>query len=344
MFNPDIFKLNQNNIYLFLICLFFIFAFTLQSNFFIFVIIFSLLAGSIKAPFHLAIFFVAALFLTLVDFDNFKNFILLVFSTILLSVKFSEKVYDVLKIYSYVFLFFIIYILFISEPKYGSFQEIFLFQQRLWLILPDGREFNPNPLGLICSLVAFGFLINRKYIFMSLPLFLLLLTQSRAAILFFLIAFIIFQRVKVKNIIISFLVLIPFVYIILTSPLMDRFSEDGENGRIDRILVYSDVLRNNYILGYPIPYYDEMIKVYGTLDNMYLLLILNYGLIGIFFLIYVAFMFLLNDKDEFYRVRLSLFIPFLIYGIFEGGVVNNYLTWIVFSMCFSSFNKNILRV
>lgn len=336
-------KISKKHLLINFICILFIFSFYFKSYLFLLLCLLLCYTEVRKTLHHLLFAAGCACVLIVVDIQNFKEYIFMLFSIILLSSKLNDEILYVLKCYSFYITILIIWSLMVGEQKYGNYQDVLSFSSRLWLIMPDGKEFNPNPLGLLCALSALGFLVNKKNILAIFPLFILLLTQSRAAIIFLAISYIFSHKFNLKNFLLVLLSLLPFIYIILNSQLSDRFLDDGENGRLDRTFIYYNLLKDNYILGYPIGSYLDFTAIYGSLDNMYLLMILQYGLIGVIFFVYIFFMKINIMKDDFFRLRSSIFFATMFYGLFEGSIAGVFLMWLVFSLCFNNFGKGYIR-
>lgn len=293
---------------------------------------------------YVIIFIFFSIYFIFLDLYTVKDFLILTLSTLLLSSKFSGKILRVLQINSYVLLAMLFYFLTLDH-KVGDWQDVLEFKRRLFLLLPNGKELNPNPIGVICSICAIGFIFNKKYMLALLPLILLIFTQSRAAILLFFIIFIIGNGVSIRKLIIPSIIILPLIYFVSKTPLMDRFQEDGDGGRAYRYAIYNDVLNNHYITGYPAQEYTKMAIKYGTLDNMYLLLILKYGVfIGCGLLIFYVYSFMKNRFDEYYKLRLGIFSSCMIFGLFETGFVANYMFWMMFAMSFNGFSKFDLKL
>lgn len=261
----------------------------------------------------------------------------MVFSIILFSSKFGSNVTQTLRIYSLLFFPLIVYMLTLHQI-YGDMLDVLKFQQRLWVISPNDVEFNPNTIGVWAAICSLGFFVNRNFYLLIPSVYILLLTQSRSAIVFLLIA-ILFSKPLTKKTFFSivFFVII-FVVIIYITPLSKRFLEDGENGRFERIFLFYDYLRQNYLTGIKATEYNYLVEKFSTLDNMYLLILLRYGIFGVFFVLYLFIMMFFNNKDQYYHLRWSIFLGIMVLGLFEGGVVANIALYMVLSVCFNSFS------
>lgn len=262
-------------------------------------------------------------------------------SIFIYSNKYYNNINHVLLILSQSLFIMLIFVLVFFEPLNGEWKEVLQFNQRLWLVNSAGMEVNPNPLGVICAICAFGFFLNKKNLFMIFPLMLLLLTQSRAAMLFFLILCLLTIGITLKRLLITSLTFLPFFYIILNSNISNRFSEAGENGRLERMYIYLAYIQNNYLLGLPSHLYDEIVLLHGSLDNMYLLSVLRYGILGCLFLIFLVFIFIKNfHLDRFSKTRVAIIVAVFVLGIAESSLIaNNYLMWLFFSLCLRFSNS-----
>lgn len=336
---PLSFSFKRNELEIFFICISYALYFLTNNILFGLIPLIVCSSEFFKALPYIIFFFIGGVYFLFIDFYTTKDFILLMVSIILLSSKFSGNILTVLKINSYVIFFMLIYFLTI-DLKAGDWGDVLQFKRRLFLVLPNGKELNPNPLGLICAICAVGFIVNKKYLLSIFPLIMLILTQSRAAILLFFIIFLIGSGLSIRKVIVSLLFISPFAYFVSTTPLMDRFQEDGDGGRTFRYQVYDQVLNEHYLTGFSAREYTKMSIEYGTLDNMYLLLVLKYGVIftSIIILFYLC-LFLRNKVDAHYILRCSIFVACIFYGFFETGLAVNYMLWIMFAMSFNNVPK-----
>lgn len=291
--------------------------------------------NKVKISIFIHLFF--SIFFVFIDFDTFKNFLLLGLTIIIISEKFRYYPKKLLISFSYVFSGFFIYLLTLDQSV-GDLSEVLLFEKRFWPTFENGQLFNPNTIGLLSAISALGFFVNKRNIFMLFPLFILLITQSRSAIAFFIISTFIYSGFKFKNIMYYILLICPFVYFIFNSNILVRFVEDGNNGRVERSLFYFYYLKDNYLTGIGINEYNHFISSVGSWDNLYLAFILVYGVWGGVYLFYLIFAFLRGERDENYKLRLAIFLSFLFLGVFEGSFAFNYLTWIIFALSFNSFS------
>lgn len=286
--------------------------------------------------------FVFLLYFIFLGFDTFKYFILMFFSIVLISERFKDNPKIILSAYSNIFLVFLIF-LFTVEQKVGDIYNVLNFETRFWPVLSNGEEINPNMIGLLSAICAFGYYVNRKIIFMIFSLFILLISQSRSAMLFFVLASFLYSGVKLKNIFYFLMMLFPFIYFLNSSNIINRFIQDGENGRLARILFYLPYLEDNYLTGLGYGEYLIFVKNIGSLDNLFLAIILVYGIWGGIYLLSLFIIFFKNTKNRYSSLRLAIFFPFMILGFFEGSFAFNHLTWVIFALSFNSFSMKMIK-
>ncbi|MFW2100935.1 hypothetical protein [Acinetobacter johnsonii] len=328
---------DKNNIQIFFSVLSSVFLFA-TGNFLFLTIIYLLFFSEIKKNIViLTLLSFITLFFLFLDPLSAKNFFFISTTIVLYSSKFSDYIFEVLKLYSYCIFLFLLYLLTLT-PIYGEWSDVFNFKHRLWLQLDNGNILNPNPLGLLSAICALGFYLNKKFILMLVPLLFLILTQSRSAILFLAISMLFCNGVNLKKVLYGGGFLIILIYIVSLTPVVDRFKEEGENGRLVRFYYYKDELLNNFLTGMPYTKYVYMNDTIGSLDNMYLLSILKFGLFGVGLIVFWLIYFILNKRDKFYSIRFSLFLSFLVLGVFEGSIMGSFFTWLVFAMSFNSFS------
>lgn len=333
-------RISKDNIFIVLciLCLFFTYFFSSYVYLLFTIVILSFSEFKKNIPYLiLALCFSFVLFF--IDVESAKNLLFFLFFIILFSSKFNKNLNQVTLYFSFFITIFTIFLLFNLDQKNGNFSDVFKFEQRLWLYKYNGYEINPNALGLWSSMAVIGFFINKKYIFMLFPLVILMLTQSRSSIVFLFIVILLGSRLKLKKIIPIFILFTLSVLFIYLTPVWDRFLNDGENGRIDRFNIYKDYLYNEYFYGIGAKKYSEIAFNYGTLDNLYYVLILNYGFFSILIVGFLIYSFLRNKIDENYRYRLSFFVGLLFLGFFEGSFAVNSLLWIYLAMCFNCYGK-----
>lgn len=336
------FKLNKTTVYAYLVVSCFILSIIFSS--YIFLIFSFLFCYEIfnKVKESILISFIFSLYFIFLGFDTFKYFILMIFSIILISERFKDNPKIILSAYSNVFLIFLLY-LFTLEQKVGDISNVLNFETRFWPVLSNGEEINPNMIGLLSAICAFGYYVNKKIIFMIFPLFILLISQSRSAMLFFVLASFLYSGVKLKNIFYFLMMLFPFIYFLNSSNIINRFIQDGENGRIARILYYFPYLKNNYLTGLGYGEYLVFVKNIGSLDNLFLAIILVYGIFGGVYLLSLFIIFFKNKKNEDSSLRLAIFFSFMVLGLFEGSFAFNHLTWVIFALSFNSFSIKMIK-
>lgn len=336
--------LNFNSKYLVFFCSLSYCFYFISNNFVFSLIPIILCIAEIRNCLHILIIFIAiSLFFLSVDYYNSKDILLLGISTTLYMYRFkSLNPLDILKYNAYPILIMLSYFLFL-EPKNSSWLDSVLFQSRLSFDLFTGKFINPNPLGLVSAICAVGLILNKKYLFSVIPLITMMATQSRAAILFLILIFAIYYTQSLKKMIIYVVISLLSIFMLKDTLLFSRFSESGDSGRSEHIGYYLSIFKENYLTGYSIRQLDELYFNTGlAIDNMYYSLFIRYGIImggGILFIYFYLFLKNFLIKDEYFRLRLSIFFSMLVYGFFEKGFLFTYMLWIPLSICFSNLKR-----
>ncbi|UUS60880.1 MULTISPECIES: hypothetical protein [unclassified Acinetobacter] len=331
-------KIREEALFAYIVVLCF-FCSIIFSSYIFLILVFALsLKELYKTRFIVIFLFVFSIYFLVLGFDTFKYFLLMCLSIILVSEKFKNNPKILLQAYSNVCLICLIYLTTLDQ-KYGDISSVFQFKDRFWPVIKNGEELNPNAVGIYSSICALGYYVNRNRFIMLIPIFFLLATQSRSAIMFFLMSVAIFNGIKILNLISYFLLLMIFLYALSVTGVFKRFVEDGENGRLERIFHYSQYIKENYISGMGYSQYIDVVKNVGSLDNLFLSVNLVYGIFGVFFLILICYSFYNNKMDENYKIRLGLFLSFFALGFLEGSFAFNHLLWIIFALSFNSFSS-----
>lgn len=333
----------DNKLLVFLCALSYCFYFI--SNNFIFAILPILLCiKEVGKCIHLIVlFFLIALYFLSVDYYNSKDIFLLGISTILFSYRFRHmNPLDVLK-YNSNAIFLMLLLFLLTLPKDATWREVVSFNTRLSFDSVFGKYINPNPLGFVCAVCSLGFIFNKKYLFSTIPILLMAFTQSRAAIVFFISALIIYYIYSFKKILLLSLLGLLFYFLLNDTPLAQRFLEGGDSGRQEYINSYLILFENNYLTGYSIRELDKIYFNTGmTIDNMYYSLFIRYGVImGSIILFIYLYLFLRGIKvnDGYVRLRVAIFSSLIIYGFFEKGFLFFYMAWIFISVCFVNLKR-----
>ncbi len=336
-------KIDNGKLLVFLCSLSYCFYFV--SNNFIFSLIpIFLCLREVKNGIHLlGVFFLISSFFLMIDFYNSKDILILGVSTILLAYRFRfVDPLHVLKYNSYAIFLMIIFFLF-STPKDATWLDVISFNNRLSFDLVTGKYINPNPLAFVCAVCSLGFIFNKKYLISLVPIFIMLFTQSRAAIVFFSLALIFYYVYDFKKILVFSFLGYAFYSVLKDTALGRRFLEGGDSGRSDYIDSYLVLFKDNYLTGYSIRKLDEIYFNTGmTIDNMYYSLFIRYGVIfGLFILFIYIYLFVKSIKidDGYLRLRVSIFLSLIVYGLFEKSFLFFYMAWIPLSICFVNLKK-----
>lgn len=296
--------------------------------------------ASLAIGFYLAIFFQAIypIFISLIFCDKFskKNFIYFIF---LIFFVLSIAIVD---IYSSIqFFLYFLFLIMISENfdrldlalKYFSWITLFFLiysiglenininSGRYWKILPNGYELNPNFLGLIAGISFIYFFKYGKILISVVPFIFLMVAQSRSAILLTLIFILMSQRFSVFKILTSLIGFWILVIIVDKFGFLSRFTEEGNNGRIDRYESYLKEFNNSFPLVISSNQMNDFKNIYGNLDNLYLNLILRFGLGAFFFLFFIFYK---AVKNKVSLQKKAMLFAIIVHGFLEPGFFGTY--------------------
>lgn len=231
----------------------------------------------------------------------------------------SENKERFLYINSIVFIFFVFIFFIFFDLFEGSVLDIFMFKERLWFVR-EGIDLNPNLLGVLAAVSFIGAYLNKSKFFSSISLYILLLTQSRAALLFLLV-YLVFSSLKsFKNTIFIFILSMSLGLFIFMNESLNRLSDFSMNGRDERKYEALSLINKNFPNGYDMVEMKRFINNVGTVDNLYLSLILKWGVVGIVFLI---LFFLPVFKSNSIIKSIPVILSVLVYGFFEESFISN---------------------
>lgn len=335
----NLFKLNNKNVEI-LFCISTLLSCFIFNNSLLLILIWVLLLKDVlKNIITIFIIFYISAILILIDIKSFASLFFLLTTIVALATRFRNDILKVLLIQSIFITILISISLFISDQFVNTFQDVYTFKQRLYLVTPTGHILHPNAIGLWCSIAIFGFYINKRFILCIPATYILLLTQSRSAILFLVLCLLFSQKLNIKNLFLLILSLFSFYILILYTGIIDRFKNDGENGRIDRFNIYKPYLENDFITGIGVSKYHDLVDNYGTLDNLYFVSLLRFGIFGVFAFIFLFYFFYKNKKDDYSRIRLSIFASFMILGLIESSFLGNILSIFTLALAFNNFDS-----
>ena len=334
--------MKKNNIYAFFIAVFCFSGFVFSS---ILPLLFVILLGAFKAfskKKNILLFVLVLICFLFVFYSNLKTafqffFYCLLFLT---APEVLKDKYDYFLMWIAIFIsIMLFYALFFCNYLYGDLSSVFSFSARLWPILHNGLEINPNTIGILSVIVAIYLFVSKKYYFLPYPILFMLLSQSRGAIVCIFIFLIIYFKIKFKNIL--FISIFGFLLynLIKLTPFFERFTNDKTN---DRDIIYSRYFYN-ILNRLPFPHSSIEIaylkQAIGSLDNLYLQVLLMYGIVGLFFISFVSYLFISNNayKD---KMALSIFVVFMIFGFFEISFLLNTITLSIFSGMFLVYKKS----
>ncbi len=297
---------------------------------------------NITAIFFFLIFSPLLLF---TSFDNFSYYIVFVIFIILFSSRFSNSPKTVLNVYVKTMIPFLLILPFFDQYEGNTF-SVLTFGNRLFPVIPFiDQSINPNTIAIVaavCSLITF---FEKKFILFVLAFYILLITQSRASIGFFVLVLVLSSNFNIKKTIGLIFSLSSFIYIVSLTPIWSRFNNYQENGRLETYALYAQIIKNSFPLGYPLKkYLDYSSKMPAGVDNLYLLGIINFGYIFIYIIFLFIFYFMLNRKDDFSKIRMAYFLGFLSFGFLEASFIGNYYLWPIFALCFNSFGYKNIRI
>lgn len=333
-------KVDKKIIHAFFVCLSILFVFFFNSMFFLLISIFLCSIRIYENLLVLIGFIVFSPFLLLIDFSNFKDYLLMIFLLVAISSFYENKEKEFLLVYSYILLLFIFFIYSFGE-KIVYLSDIILFKERLFFVW-NGDLVNSNLIGILVGFSAIGFFINKKYFFMLISLFIMLLTQSRSSLIFFLIFLTFSTEFSIRKFIFSIFSIFSLIFILYLSPVSERFlNGPGESGdeRLKRIFLHSDTIIQSFPFGFNYNSYLSLSDIFGTIDNNYIYLYIRFGVIGVFSLFLLIFFFLKNKDDDFKYFRRGIFMALMVQGIFESTMYGNFFAWPILAICFNSFKS-----
>ncbi|MCH4248682.1 MAG: hypothetical protein LKF82_12785, partial [Acinetobacter populi] len=282
-------------------------------------------------------------FLYFVEYSNFASYFIFVTFVILFSSSFSFKLDKVFSIYL-LFVFPIIISLCFLPQSTASIQEIMMFKERLYPEITEDFRLQPNQIALLAAICCFICFIKRKFLFFAIAFLILLWTQSRSGLVFLIVSMFFSNKLTLKRTFLPLISILIVVCVILLTPIKDRFVNYQENGRLETYALYYNMLNNAFPFGYPISIYESFIEFNGAgIDNLYLFGYLSWGVLFFYCFFLFIFSYIKNTKDEYFYIRRALFFAFLVHGIVESSLLANVLAWIIFAMCFNSFNGALPR-
>lgn len=243
------------------------------------------------------------------------------------------------RVFSVAQLLFILFFLMLGKPSFGySWSDVLTGAGRLGFTFGT-YELNPNILAML-SAIAFLYELRRKhYIFMSPHFLIILLTQSRGALVF-IACTLIFTKIKNIREFSGFVVLLIVLLIItyfspLWEPLSGRFINDGGSARGEIWSHYINMIQSNFPMPSTREQFFYISDNFGPLDNFYLMSLIRFGLVGGLYCLYLIFsctQHYFSSNDKFYP---SFCISFLVYGLVESGPIHNLMYAITFSMAYA---------
>lgn len=334
-------KIEKKSIHIFFVCMSFFLVYFTNTMLPLWVAIFLCSVKLHGSLITILVFMGMSPFLLMVDYINFKEYLLMFFCLISFSIYYEGHEKKFLLMYSY-FLFYFILLIFIIGDSVVDVKDVLLFNERFYFYF-NGDLVNANFIGILTAMAAVGFYINKKYLFLFFSLYLVFLTQSRSSIIFF-ISFMIFSNhLNLRKILLSCLSIFIVISLLYISPVFERFSSGaGESGeeRILRIIAHSHTLSQSFPFGFNYESYLNLSENYGTLDGVLFYLYIRFGVVGVISLILLIIYILNNKKDDFFYYRRSIFVAFLLQGVFESSMYGNYFVWPFLAMCFNSFKNS----
>ena len=222
---------------------------------------------------------------------------------------------------------------------------------------------NPNSYGILVSIMLL-FLINDlvtnrnrikssffKIVLIFPSVFVLLLTQSRTAIISFLISmiYLIFKSINskkiFKSIIIIILMLIPFLFFIYIIGLgSNRFTSTGFANLGGRVPIWINTFNfyfknnlNKIFLGYGQIFIESTKSI---TDNYYLLTMYRYGIVGLILYINVFLKLYNSKRDEYYKSLIKAIIILILISDFTGAISGS-ITLVIFIFLLFGYTTNL---
>lgn len=283
--------------------------------------------------------FICSIFIASVDAKNGLQFLCMAMFISIIGKRFysNDKCFE--NYFSIAQLLFVTFFVMLGKPSFNyTWLDILTGHGRLGFTIGD-YELNPNILAML-SAIAFLYQINnKKYLLASPHLLIVLLTQSRGALVFIGCTLIL---TKIRNIkeFSGFVLFITLLFIMayfspLWEPLANRFMNDGGSARGDIWIHYIDTIVDNFPFPATREDFFNIFDTYGPLDNLYLMALIRFGIVGLIYCLYLliqsGFKYLCST-NKFYP---AFSISFLAYGIVESGPLHNFMYAIAFSMAYN---------
>jgi len=288
------------------------------------------------------------------NFRTYEHYVM--YFLLLLAIPMFEKVsFETLLSKSFLF-FLVVSIYGISQKWFGyTFVELNWMRSGLsfaeegaFTFTEDIRPFSTfasiPEFTLFISVFLYYFTIKRKYTFIIFSFAMLYIAGSRGVIISTLIAYFftfILKKYSHKYLLLSFIASLSFfLFLIFVFPYIFNSSGDSSrmfvygtfNGRLELLI---RVLERSSIVTLFTGVDVSNLNIEITFDNLYLMLITNFGIIGA---IYFLFFFIRKniDKKKFYFLTI-----FLGYGFYADMVFSYYLMFLFFFAIYSTSNELI---
>lgn len=278
---------------------------------------------------------------------------------------YKKKMFALRKLYLLLYIFLVVSVgLSLTNPEslYTNIGERFRFSFGF---------INTNRLAsLLFIIINLGWLVSNQFIKKStrifallsllLPVVLLILTDSRTPLLLILIEIILFMLAKFKlltskgfilSILLWLVSLITFLFLIKFKNY--TLFEEVNNLTSGRLYIWKNILENlngsEFYWGlsseltsqYILQYYNSLYQNTISIDNFYINILFNYGIISLLlFMIFIMFLALLVSRftSRFHKVKIFILLfVILIYSFMEGFLISvNNITSIIFWLCLAS--------
>lgn len=290
---------------------------------------------------------IGSLLIAFVDFKNAIQFFCLASFIFVIGQAFINDNDIFEKYFSIIQLGFILFFVVIGSPDpafAGSWIDIFTGYGRLGFIFNE-YSLNPNILAML-SAIAFVYMLRVNNYYLALPhLLIVFLTQSRGALVF-IICVLFLTKIKTIKSFLGLCVLITvfsfgLYFSPLWEPLANRFIHDGGSARGEIWTHYILAIKNHFPWPSSRDDFFYIARVYGPLDNLYLMAMIRFGIIGLIFCIILLFNSIRRyflSYDKFYP---AFCFSFMIYGLVESGPIHNFVYALTFSMAYNYRLKNI---
>lgn len=333
------FLLSKKKLIYFIVFLLAISSYILNSNIFLAPLLVLFFNFKKESIFLYFISFFGVFFIIFNGMYQSVQFLFYIYIIIYCSDFFKNDFKDAISFFSISVIIFLLLCLLFPQ-QYSDILSVISLKSRMWPII-NGTAVNPNVIGMISLVACIYFFKERKYLFFTIGLYFIILSQSRASLGLLILACVLIREVKIKSLI-SLVFLGGFLYFFLeNSILLDRIQNDGDNNRVYLFYSYWDMVSSSFPFSVNTNIYGNVVDKIGFLDNLYVKILFDYGVSGLLFL-FIPIYFFIKYRVFKDRFKLILFSVFFILGFVESSYLNNAIMLIMFSSLLKSSDSKVI--